>query len=258
MKKSLIIVFILTLLLTTLTAFSKEKYDRYTLDCINNLDKYRVVDTPFERWTNVDFIKRRDVLDLIFFIRFQFRDYDLVGGGNDDESNFNYVDIKLGTDDEFFVHALSITGILEGRNISGSLYAYLDEDTTYYEALVLLGRLFTNHNRSNITDEILGNYQIYYPYFYYLQDLKIINNTSPVDLWCPQLSIEELDDKIPAYEFLSILNRALYVPTNPEGGYDPSLSCYYINDFIYNYEQELKWQIRDLEEEIARIRGTLE
>jgi len=246
MKKTLLVLIIFSLSFTIFTAFSREKYERYTLDCIENLEKYGVVELPYEKWTNTDFIKRRDVFELIFFIRFKTRDYDFFGSGsNIDEIKFQ--DIEQESSDEYFVHALYSSAILRGREIEGKLYAHLNEDITYYEALVSLGRLFTNHNRYDITNEILDNYPAFYPYFYYTQDLKIINSKNPTDLYCPQIKIEELNDRISAYEFLSLLNRALYVPTNPEGGYNPSLACYYINGFIFNYEQELEWRIKELE-----------
>ena len=41
----------------------------------------------------------------------------------------------------------------------------------------------------------------------------MINSTNPLDSLCPQIEISQLDMPITAYEFMYILNRAMYIPT---------------------------------------------
>ena len=256
MKKTLMLSMILFILLSTnANVLSKEQYNVYTLNSIKNLEKYEVVENPFERWRNTDSIKRRDVFDIICFVKYRGFSYELFDNDKIEDiliynpmAYADFADVDKDTSDHSFVFVLHSQGILNGVYKDGKRYALLDKETTYYEALVLLCKLFINDGY-NEEEKILENYPTEHSYFYYAKDLKIVNSIDPADLYCPQVTIEELDTQIPAYEFLSLLNRALYIPAISMGDYGSPAMYYYINTFVFNYEQKLIKQVKELEKQ---------
>ena len=246
--KKVIILLIISLLSTSISAHSKTTYDTYTLECIETLNKYNIVSAPAERWAKDDYIKRRDVFDISAYVKegepyhfyyesFSNRAPSEVKSMLEDyfRVKFEFSDIEIGSDDFNFVAALFCIELIKGSNSENGTLARLDDDTTYNEAFTILGRMFTKIGYFSET-EIIKNYESEYPFYDYLADIKIINSKNPAAPYCPQISIDELSDKITAYEFLTLLQRALYVPSFARGDYAPFSRHYFIDDFVKKQE----------------------
>ncbi len=117
-----------------------------------------------------------------------------------------FVDVGNGTHDCALVKYAASFGFLNGKSIDGELYADLDSYITYYEALILISRLFKNES-------------IWYEF---ARENGIVGE---------EFNLEKQHEEIPADVFMNCFYKALYVPYSKDT-YGGRITDYYIHDLI--------------------------
>jgi len=212
-----------------------EEYIEKEMKCsVQNLSDLDIVRNPFERWNRTDFITRRNAFEMIYPI---VHSLTLIGGreiyiqGNEVEElylkGFNVTDISPGAYDATLFCAFFDIGtryMINGRtDTDGNIVVAFDEYTTYYEACVMVVKLFTTtyEVRKNVEEQITSSDNAY-PYFDLIQEMGLVNGNTAVNASTLTIDESQLNQPIPAYEFMHLLNSALYEPCVASlGDYDP-------------------------------------
>lgn len=238
-----------------LSANEKRKYT-YTQESIAMLEKYNIAKNITEKWSETDTILRRDLLDILHNIKSRNHAlYDYNSFKNAEEVNanidvligpkeiyendlplkrsvlicefgtyeeFNFADIEESSPDYIYAYIWYRDNLLLGRRYGNKLYAELDSEVTYSEAITLICRLLIHplYEEEIIKETMRQRYlNDGYEMFHYAEEITLINSLNPIDACCPQISIEQLNDKIPAYEAMNLIARALFLPAVCGGDY---------------------------------------
>ncbi len=150
-------------------------------------------------------ITRRDALEMIVNLFF--------APGGKVESKYGigaeqdrFVDVENWTYDCVLVKMAYGLGFLNGKEIDGKLYADLDSNITYYEALALISRLFRYDCGAD-------------DWYQFVCNSGIVSE---------ELDTEKQNEEIPAEVFMEYFYRALYVPRT-KYTYGGKLIAYYID-----------------------------
>lgn len=238
-----------------LSANEKRK-NTYTLESIAMLEKYNIAENITDKWSETDTISRRDLLDILHKIKsLNHALYDYNHFNNAEEVNanielsmgpkeiyendlplkrsmlicefgtyeeFNYADIEESSPDYIYAYIWYRDNLLSGRKYGDKLYADLDSEVTYAEAITLVCRLLIHPlYEEEIVKDIMRQRYLNdgCEMFHYAEEITLINSLNYIDACCPQVSIEQLNDKIPAYEAMNLIARALFLPAVCGGDY---------------------------------------
>ena len=213
---------------------------------IYRLEELDIVRKPFERWGEENYITRRDVFKIAYIVKNGDRKL-YENGENGSESilkienwknqNFwlqtEYVDVEKGSFDYYLIYSLLRVSLISGEPSENGHVANFDTYATYEDALTVIGRLFDDPNLyagyyqgSELVDKTQKH-----PYYTFATNIGLINSTSLTDPSSPQITPEQLDDSITAFEYLHLLYRALYIPFVCIEDYNISVNCHYIDNF---------------------------
>lgn len=217
---------------------------------VRKLEQLDIVRNPSERWTQDSLIQRRDAFKMAYIVKTGGRELHENGDEPDISIPFieqrkktlrlyglnpDFTDIEQNTFDYYFVDSLLAEKLLYGTNSSDGSKAELDRSATYDEALAIIGRLFYqvgSYSYGELITEDVVDENAAHPYFEFARQLGLINSPNPVDLSCPQIQPEQLAQPIPAYEFMHLLHRALYIPYGSITCFSVSLDERYIDNFV--------------------------
>ena len=242
MRKKYGIIACIMILTVWFNSISVNAYTGTVISAIDELERFDIVRNPREKWTQYDFIARRDAFKMPYIItvigRSTPREFLFKPGERDDiirdhaffdEAGYKYEttyfkDVEVGSDDDCFVLSLMFCGLMTGREENGEYYAALDEYMTYNEAFATIYRLLKDWTRP-----------YYFPYqppegktfFSIAEEFGLINNNNSVYSAGLTVSEEQLNDPIPAYEYMYLLDSALYIPRG-DGWENHYLVEYYV------------------------------
>lgn len=225
-------------------------------DAISRLELNGIVEEPFKRWNSTDYISRRDAFKMAYIFNVMKRKFVIkVDEMSEDEllselreagyrweplgyffeeycRNFEFEDLKKGTFDYEFAVNLFYSNLLLGEEVNGKKYAYFDEYMTYEQAFATVCRMFSTSGY-NAESWILRYYNDgqpinpYAPYnvsmetnphYQFCIDTGLINNYSnPLYQYTLDVRQDQLGDKITAYEYMYIINEALYISSSHLG-----------------------------------------
>lgn len=251
------IILIMTIILSNGIAVSADNYvyGSPRKNAAAEMEKFDIVRNPFERWGEHDYITRRDALKIAYIMKYVTRSTDISSIKDAQESvedflinanrkqRFEFVDIsEENYDDYIFVATMFVSGLLHGREENGLLYADLDGYVTYNEAFAYVFRLFMRRYMSS--DEGILNTTSKTPYYDFCNDVNLINSKNPfeknkvylLDRQVINVSEEQLDDYIEAYDFLLLMYKALYLIMPAEEG----ATNYYLINVFYDFKQNNK------------------
>ena len=189
----------------------------------NTLSQLDIVRNPTEKWDRDDPINRRNAFEMVCIVRYEgSRELSKPENVMEWFQNSTYfTDLVPGTYDCSLLEALSFDPLISGREDSeGKHLAALDENITYYEAISLVTRLFTVFNR--IRDDLwdaLCTWEDDYKNFRFAEEIGLINSNNLVNYSTLTVNESQLNEPIPAYEFMQLLYTALYIPTFPHEDY---------------------------------------
>lgn len=239
MQKRLFIVTIILIMLMTyiVPCCAIDLNEKYRIECINNLAKYGF--NIFISDTN-EGISRREVFELCYKLQNDNEDpYEAIVKYYNDDLNENiFVDVKKYSKDYYFAKLLLDYNLIEGELIGDLLYARFNDYITYGEALTVILRALSRNGYFSIDYETLViRYGENNTYYYYAEDIGLINTKNPADNFSIKISIEDLSKKIPVCDFVVLLDRALYIPSTSPGDYAPSVRYYTIDKYMkYNLQ----------------------
>jgi len=187
---------------------------------VQNLSSFEIV-RPYDQWDNEDLIKRRDAFEMCHMVYNEgertlctydeLNEYEKVV--KDDIFN-KFADIEFQSYDCALMIALLNDNLLfRGKiNESNKLTASFNDNLTYGEALTLIVRLLGEDIRYRYliqkgTDDYSNN-----PYYDILKNMGLINSNTPVSYSSLTVDPAKLNEAITAYEFIFLLNNAMYVP----------------------------------------------
>lgn len=226
-------------------------------EAANKLEEYDIVRNWRNRWQPDDFITRRDALKMAYIVRnvgrnvsaynienFEtelnmYLEYESVQRSKynyEEYYGFQFVDIDRNSTDFMFAVTMYTNELLYGREENGLLYADLDSYVTYNEAFAYIFRIFTR--RYVTAYGILENVDWEYPYYEFCQSVNLINSTNPflttflTEAVPLNVSIEQLDDNITAYDYMFLIYKSLYVECQSIGDYAPSFNFHFIDYFV--------------------------
>ena len=223
---------------------------------VDKLEQLELVHNPKERWTREDYITRRDAFSLTYMVKSGTKEYYTDEDSTAEEDLLRipkqgFADVDRQSEDaDLLVSLLAeklISGKCKTKNYfaeSSEYYHYsnmweegdyptadFDSFTTYEEALTMIGRLFNDYRVTHMFNDF--PYDEDHEYFVYAERLGLINNESPMqEAGTPVITEEQLDDYIPAWEFMHLLYRAMFIPCALITGYTDHGNYHYIDQFI--------------------------
>ncbi len=207
MKKLISLVLSCLLLMQTICMAAPAPTADTTAEAIEQLKGY---DAFAETMENVlsnpeGKMKRRDALEMIVNLFFapggKLENRYGIGAEQD-----RFVDVQNWTYDCALVKLSYGLGFLNGKVIDGKLYADLDSNITYYEALALISRLFRYDCGAD-------------DWYQFVCDSGIVSE---------ELDIEKQNEEISAEAFMDYFYKALYVPRTKRT-YGGDMIAYYID-----------------------------
>jgi len=233
----------------------EDLYKKEMRNSVRELEKCDIVRNPFERWSEDDYITRRDVLKILYIARRGTREMPGYWGEHDDDDaksiekwkeglreiiRVDFVDIGYGTFDYYFFYAVTRMTVnydmLQGRDTDEGPVIDFDSYATYGEALTFIGRLFEDVSLYRGFDprpqNKLVDYDQEYPYYDFACRIGLINSTSPIDFGSPRITEDQLDEYIPAYEYMHLVRRLLYIPHIQLADFSDELNKYWIDSFV--------------------------
>ena len=242
MKKTVILI-VVAFLLNTCSVSARIQNNTYAEECAKLLEDCNIVNNVKDRWGIERPIKRRDAFSAVATTKSPQRYLDVIYSWSPERLQemfyailgYEFSDIKYASDDYYFTGVMVGHGLILGSyeldDISSKL-ARLEDNLTYGEALVILSRLFSYESMPyDMESVILERYTSQTPYLDYFEDMRIINNQIFSDPCCPQISAEELNQPISAYEFFTLLCRTMYVPAFAQGDYATPYKFYFIDNY---------------------------
>ena len=94
----------------------------------------------------------------------------------------------------------------------------------------MIGRLFNDLKIMRHYEEF--PYGEEHEYYEYAKKIGLINSELKMDASSPYITVEQLGKSMPAWEFLHLLYRAMYIPFEYEGEWTYNGNCHYIDRFI--------------------------
>lgn len=181
------------------------------------LSKLDIVRNPFEKWDSDDPIKRRNAFEMVYIVRYEgARELSKPEDVNEGIVSLSLVtDVIPGTYDYSLLEALSVDPLIYGKkDAEGNRLALFDENITYYEAISLVSRLFTVFNRiRNDLWDAMDSWEEEYRDYRFAEEIGLINSNNLVNYSTLTVDESQLNEPIPAYEFMYLLYTALYIPT---------------------------------------------
>lgn len=183
------------------------------------LSKLDIVRNPFEKWDSDDPIKRRNAFEMVYIVRFkgdrEFYKPEGVPDWFSEHVSDIATDVEPGTYDYCFLFVLDHDPLFYGRkDAEGNRVAAFDENITYYEAISLVSRLFTVFNRiRNDLWDAMDSWEEEYRDYRFAEEIGLINSNNLVNYSTLTVDESQLNEPIPAYEFMYLLYTALYIPT---------------------------------------------
>lgn len=178
---------------------------------ISNLVRYNLVINPYEKWKDGDLITRRQAVEILVAtrqhgnrtIRKNWVDYPWL-----------FTDLPRNSYDYSLANEANQCYVFNGRiNENGEVIADFDSLVTYKEALIFIARLFpgemdyfyqTGYARVN-------EYDKEFPFFELFEQWGLINSNNVFDYSTLTVTYDMADKYISAYDFMMLLNDALYV-----------------------------------------------
>lgn len=189
------------------------KYDLETKKSyiINNMQQLGIVDNVNQKWSDGDFITRRNAFEMAYIVvNHGFKGIDKTP----DEKYYDVFacDITPDSYDYYLFTALAQKNLIYGKTDNGQIYAAFDEYITYNQAFAIIFRVLSQHPQYRKMIENSEYWKTENPYFKFVTDAKLINNNTSIDKVSLIVDQTQIDDYMPAYEFMDILYSALYVP----------------------------------------------
>ncbi len=209
---------------------------RHSIAFLSRID---IVRNPFEKWDEFGNLARRNAFEMVLLVttsRAGWRGLPELEQVSEQIFQFTGIqDVEYGTYDYSLLDALDSQGLISGRvDYAGKHLAAFDEPITYYEALDLLSRLFTtfyvHYIYNKQIQQTIASWDEEYPYYKFAEEIGLINGNNLVNYSILSVDESQLNEPIPAYEFMHLLYTALYIPHLNQGG-DYSTNTVY--DFRY-------------------------
>lgn len=211
---------------------------------ISKLEKLDIVRKPFERWKQEDGITRRDMFKMAYIIKNGNREF-YENNTNSEEAityienwkeknswrQTEYMDVEPASFDYYLTYSLLRTRLISGEHGENGYVANFDSYGTYEQALTIIGRLFDDpdiYGNFYLENELVDK-QKEHPYYIFACNIGLINSSNPMNVASPQITIEQLNQPITAYEYMDLLYRALYIPFVRVKDYEVSVNAHYID-----------------------------
>lgn len=236
-KVLIILVLLMSMFAENTWAYSDYNYQNSVLKSISCLENIGAIEKPLENYSESDFIKRREMFKLFYFINKGDHNYMKYYSGEETADLYKigeiFTDILDDSSlDAYLAYIMKDYGILHGKVKDGRLIADFDSYVTYDEVFTGLYKLFDKIQSSHsILHTNTLNIDAEHPYFEFAENIGLINSTNPLDFSTPQVEVSQLDDYITAYEFMHLVYRALYIPTTIETDYLYSANYHLIEQF---------------------------
>lgn len=243
MKKRIIAIVLCVIMLSiNVFATSPRIYGKnYGEYAVEKLEKFDIVRKPFEKYDENSTITRSDMMKMIYIAvnaNFDARYYGNArqyiyhtdekkgmhcGGTEEVIENFNYLienseeqgwcyyefeDIEFGSEEHCFVSSLMYYGLFHGVERDGKMYAELEREATYREAIIALCNMFgwQLSDFRGISDYRGTDFDLEYT-----KKLGIIEDENP-RAERMEIDLTELEKPVRAYEFMNLLYNALHIP----------------------------------------------
>lgn len=217
------ICFLLLFILISLNGFA---YNPYHSE-INTLQELGILNEL--KWDETSFITRRDMVDIVYCIARNGRDY--LSQKDFPPVLDGFVDIA--PEDVDLVFSACTAGILKGREEIDGKFIDFDSLGTYQDGVTFVARLFMLYPIFFSEEAIINSVPTGEdPYFYILEHLGIINSRTIVDSFNQTITDEQKNQPMKAYDFFDIVCRALYAPVTFTG-YGGIYTSSYINRRIH-------------------------
>ncbi len=248
-KRFITVILCVVMLNSCVFAEEKRIYGKnYGEYAVEKLEQFDIVRKPFEKYDENSTITRRDMMKMIYIVvnanhlggfgnrnpRQYFYHFDknknMLGYDGLEEAveNLNYLsankekyrwtyyefdDVEFASEDHFFATSLMAYGLLYGVEENGKFYAEFDREATYSEAIISLCYMFNPARSVGLSCSYPSNYIAEYGHDYMelAKKLGIIENDNSVAERM-DIPLDNLDAPIKAYEFMNLLNNALYIP----------------------------------------------
>lgn len=204
---------------------NNDEYERIVneemIASVSNLEKLGIVITPFEKWSDNEPIKRRNAFELCHIIYHEGskilslpEDVEILRKIKESGQLEKFDDVLLNSYDGALLQALLYDNLLFfGKyNEKGKIIAGFDDNLTYGEALAIVSRLLGHDRR--YTYLVKKNIVEYSENSYYdiLCQIGLINSNVPFSYSSLTVNPKELNQDISAFEFMHLLNNAMYIP----------------------------------------------
>ncbi len=267
MKRIFASILILLVLLFSQAAGAEEQssdYIKHLKKIGHTLEQFDIVRSVDEKYNESSLISRRDAFQMAYIVKnskraLEYEPDDVEAVAELCEKrmqtylqNFEFSDVEPGTYDYALVYSLAASGLILGKT-DDSLEAYpseamtyeecvellkaskpkadLDGTATYEEALTIIGRMvYIPDNWSTYYDELDAIVDMSAEHPYYSAAIK--NGLINSEPGSPVVSEDMLNQPVPAYEFMHLLYRALYIPTVYVGCYGEHYEVRYIDNYI--------------------------
>ena len=218
---------------------------------IENLERLDIVRDVQTRWDETSLITRRDALKIAYVFNTSSRDFISWVNSYSSErlkseleeiswSNgmngyygkfrtarkFEFCDIEPLSYDYKLAASLFCYNLLAGEERDGKLYANFDDNVKYNEAFITICKMLSTSGGSGFLADLYiekyysENYpNVTNPYYQFCIDTGIINCKNAISEYEMNVYPEQLEENITAYEYLYLVNQALYIHTRQIGDY---------------------------------------
>lgn len=258
--------------------FTKQNAERLAAE---NLQKCDIVRNVEERWDYNSPISRRDAFKIAYVFNRQSRNFDIKEGEYSKEElrekvenemwewssayaleatvntegdkiikyKFDFDDIEDESYDYYFAANLFNCGLVTGQVINNKLYMEFDNNMTYNEALTTICRMLSvsSGTRFNAENYIKRYYNTNYPEiknpcYQFCVDSGMINSKNILSEYTLSMNENNLDSEITAYEFIYLVNEALYIRSHQIGDYAANYNFRRIDLYTSPHEIDLETQ----------------
>lgn len=221
------------------------------LTAIENLESLDIVRNAESRWNQTSLITRRDALKISYVFNTYDRDFIGITSGYTAEQikdepekeawlygmnsyygnyrtarKFEFSDIEPLSYDYKLAASLFYYNLITGQEQDGKLYANFDNNMTYNEAFVTVCRMLSTSSGSRFYADLYiakyyyeNNQEVCNPYYQFCIDTGMINCKNALSEYEMNIYPEQLEENITAYEYLYLVNQALYIHTRQVGDY---------------------------------------